>query len=116
MAFRVPIGGKVAPRVRLSTPEGRSWAVTAIDLSIVGILVEFPADKDPGLSIRDEFELELRLGAGAVRLKAEVRRRDGHRYGFMFPESITRQGLRPPPPLKEIVEILERTWLKERIR
>jgi len=34
----------------------------------------------------------------------------------MFPESITRQGLIPPPPLKEIVETLERNWLQERIR
>jgi hypothetical protein len=87
MANRVPIGKKPAPFARLSTQDGPILLPIPIDISLTGILVEFAAAEDPDLTPSEEADLELRLGDDTIHLRAELRRRDGHRYGLFFPRN-----------------------------
>jgi hypothetical protein len=58
--------------------------VQPIDLSLHGILIEFPADRVPDISAGHRRMIVLKLGDRKVLLEAEVRRRDGARYGLAF--------------------------------
>ncbi len=115
-AYRIPIGKKPAPSVRLLMKDGRVLLPAPIDISLTGILVEFSADKDPNLLPSEEVDLELCLDADGLFLRAEVRRRDRHRYGLFFPGTVGTCGVQAPQSLRNIVENLERAWLQNRIR
>jgi hypothetical protein len=86
-----------------------------IDISFTGILLEFSPETDPDFSISEEVDLELYLRGNTVCLRAEVRRRNGHRYGLFFPETVNKHGVQVPESMRNIVEELERARLKERI-
>jgi hypothetical protein len=112
-AYRVPVAMNSGLSVRAFSPgDPRVSHPIAIDISIAGILIEFLPEAEPHLPIGATIEMELRLGAEGAQLLAEVRRRDGHRYGLSFPGILTPQGPRPPEPLRRIVQTLERQWLQ----
>ena len=112
-AYRVPVAMNSGLSVQAFSPGDRPVSrPTAIDLSIAGILIEFLPDVEPHLPIGAKIDLELRLGADVAQLSAEVRRRDGHRYGLSFPGVLTPRGPHPPEPLRRIVQALERQWLQ----
>ena len=113
MSYRVPIGEKVVPTVRVTTTEGQTFLPKPIDLSLTGILIEFDETEDPDLFLYDELGLELSLDKEMVQLKSVVKRRDGHRYGLFFPESVNMRGVNAPHSLRTIVESLERAFLKD---
>jgi hypothetical protein len=106
MSYRVPIGEKFAPSVRMFTKEGRVFLPKPIDLSYTGILIEFDKKEDPNFQPSDEVRLELRLDKYLIQLKAVVKRRDGNRYGLFFPEIVTQHGINPPQALQKIVASL----------
>lgn len=106
MFKRIPIGKMVVPLVRVSIEENRILHPKPTNLSLTGIMVEFDAAEDPDLLPPAEFELELRLGDHAVRLKSVIKHRDGRRYSLLFPEVVTKDGIDAPQPLRKIVDIL----------
>lgn len=115
MSYRVAIGEKVVPLVRLSTGESRILLPKPKDLSLTGILVEFDEVEDPDLLPQAELWLELILDDDAVLLKSVIKRREGHRYSLFFPEVLTKHGVYAPPPLRKIVKSLESNLLQERV-
>jgi diguanylate cyclase (GGDEF)-like protein len=110
-APRVPVGTGCKLRVEVSVG-GATWPARAIDLSIVGVLLEFPAG-DPGLSQGDRVTVQLRMGSVLVSLEASVARRQKRRYGlnFEFPDA---EG--PTPNLAALVAALEREWISRTMR
>ena len=116
MAYRVPIGKASELKVRLFAKGGRVLLPKPIDLSYTGCLIEFAPAEDPGLPTGTELKLQLISEKEFVDLTAEIRRRDGHRYGLFFPEVIGAQGIRPPEALRSMLENLERIRLREKIR
>jgi hypothetical protein len=116
MSYRVAIGNKVVPLVRLFTPIGRILLPKPIDLSLTGIMVEFDEREDPELLPTVELNIELSLDTHVVQLKSVVKRRDGHRYGLYFPEVVSNHDVNAPDSLRKIIESLERTLLQERAR
>lgn len=58
--------------------------VEAIDLSMRGILIEFRQGEVPDIEEGHRRMVALKLGDRSVMLEAEVRRRDGPRYGMLF--------------------------------
>ena len=113
MSYRVPIGEKFAPSVRIFTKDGRVFLPKPIDLSFTGILIEFDETEDPDFRLSEDLGLELRLNKYLVHIKAVVKRRDGHRYGLFFPEAVTRNGLNPPQALQKIFASLARVVSSE---
>lgn len=90
---RIHVGQQRAS-VRVPVPPGTLRAgflcgetlrpVVAIDLSLKGILIEFREGEVPEIEQGHRRMLELTLGRTSVTLEAEVRRRDGSRYGLLF--------------------------------
>lgn len=79
--------------------------VKAIDISLRGILIEFRSRDVPPLAEGLRRMLALKLGGRRVLLEAEVRRRDGARYGMRF---ILRD--KPPRELVRIISELASKW------
>jgi hypothetical protein len=79
--------------------------VKAIDISLHGILVEFRAGEVPDLAEGHRRMVALKLGARKVLLEAEVRRRDGARYGMRF---VLRD--KPPRDLIRMISELASKW------
>lgn len=79
--------------------------VRAIDISLHGILLEYREGEVPDLDEGHRRMVALKLDSKMVVLEAEVRRREGPRYGMFF---IVRD--RPPRDLVKIVGELQHRW------
>lgn len=113
-AFRVPLPEDCPLQVRVHLEEQADLPARAVDLSVCGIQVHFPDPLPRILFPGDEVSLDLQLGENAVRLDAEVRRRQGQGYGLLFrrPEGPEAE---PPESLTTIFRILEKDWLASQI-
>lgn len=114
MSYRVPIGKKTVPSVRLLIGESQIFHPKPKDLSLTGISVEFHETEDPDLPLQTELWLELRLDDHEALLKSTIKRRKGHRYSLFFPEVLTDQGIHAPQSLRIIVESLEHAMILEK--
>ena len=114
IAFRVPLGRDTELRVRVVDENGKTWTPRAINISMTGILIEFPADDVPGFQTDDWLQVELRMNDHVERLKGFVRRCEGRGYGLIFPEVLQGAEFDPPAALRTIVNTLERNWLRSR--
>jgi len=100
--------------VSLITDDGFNLSPRVRDVSLTGIGLDFTGKKtNPRLAVGSYVEIEMRLPPNEVRLSGEVRYRTGFRYGIAFTTVVTKDGIRPPPALKNIVSALEREWLRE---
>ncbi len=114
IAFRVPLGRDTELRVRVVDENGKTWTPRPIDISMTGILIEFPADDVPDFQIDDRLQVELRMNNHVEQLEGTVRRCEGRGYGVIFPEVLRGAEFDPPAALRAIVNALERNWLRSR--
>ena len=114
IAFRVPLGHDTELRARVVDENGKTWAPQPLDISMTGILIEFPANDVPGFQIDDRLQVELRMNDHVAQLEGFVRRCEGRGYGLIFPEVLRGADFDPPAALRAIVNTLERTWLRSR--
>jgi hypothetical protein len=113
--FRVPILKGSAPLVQILSDESMLSTPRALDISVTGILVEFPPAEAPEFPIDTKVRLKIRFEDTALDLKGLVRRKQGGRYGIFFPEVIKGIHIEPPEALAKIVRKLEAIWLRQRI-
>ncbi|MBI3468355.1 MAG: PilZ domain-containing protein [Planctomycetes bacterium] len=111
-AFRVPVPDTSGLRVEVGTSDGLRWPAQAVNLSVTGILVEFPSDGEPGLAIGATVAVRLSLGSDALEIGAEVKQRAQRAYGLFFPQTVVGETVEPPPALAAIVRTLERYWFR----
>ncbi|MGH0033980.1 MAG: hypothetical protein ACQGVK_03015 [Myxococcota bacterium] len=117
---------------RVATPQGCGLStrlydggreigpVDPMDLSLSGI--QIGQRDDPTRSPRaadtfvgdGPFEIELRLGDSHLRLRAQLRRREGASLAFFFPDALRAGRVEPPEELARIVGELEQR--AERLR
>ena len=64
-ASRVTIERDSGLEIRVSTPDGQTWMPRPVNMSLIGILVEFAEDKVPNLPTGTRAEVEIRLQASA---------------------------------------------------
>ena len=114
-AFRVPIFQDNSPLVRIKQNGHTIGTPQAIDISLTGILVEFPSEDVPEIDVDTKVQIELGLDDIEIDLVGDVRRRDGQRYGILFPETLKGAHVEPPDGLKTIVRKLEKIWLQRRV-
>ncbi len=95
-SIRIPVPDRTLSAAVLE--QEKPLLLRAIDISLHGILIEFPSDRVLELPEGTHRMLVLKLGNRKVLLEAAVRRRDGARYGMAF----VVRGERP----SELVKIL----------
>jgi hypothetical protein len=79
--------------------------VRPLDISLHGLLVEVADTPQTALEVGHRRMVELSLGRHHAVLEAEVRRRDGPRFGLLFVQRDVR-----PKALARIVSEIGRLW------
>ncbi len=115
MAFRVAVPRLTDLTARLSF-KGNTWTVAPVDLSLMGVLVEFSPTDVADIPIDAEVRVELRLIDKTAVLEGIVRRRKGNQYGILIADSMRKDELDPPESLILIYKELERQWLRRRLK
>jgi hypothetical protein len=114
LAYRVNVMPGSQLVVNVITDDGLNSSPRVRDLSLIGIGLDFSGRKAmPKLEVGSCVKLELHLPSNAVRLKGEARYRTGLKYGISFSKVNTKHGIKPPPAPKNIVDALDREWLRE---
>lgn len=115
MAFRVAIPSLTDLTVKVAF-KGKTWSVKPVDLSLTGILIEFPKTEVVEMPLDAEIGVELQLGEKIATLRGIVRRRNRNQYGILLANSLRNGDLRPPESLVQIYKELERQWLRRRLK
>jgi len=115
MAFRVAVPSLTDLTARVSF-KGETWPVKPVDLSLTGILIEFPRTEVAEIPLEAEIGIELQLGDKTAVLRGIVRRRNRNQYGILLASSLRNGDLRPPESLVLIYKELERQWLRRRLK
>ena len=114
--FRVPIGSLCeTTRSNFGVNieyAGESIEVTAINVSITGILVDHPKLRLP---VDGKASIILRYQDNIATIKAIVVRCGGTRISFHFPETLSDGELDPPESIMKVYRALELDWLRERL-
>jgi hypothetical protein len=114
-SFRVPLFRDSKLQVKLTPDDSMpGWTPQPVDISVMGIQVQFSDKSDPGLLIESDVLVELRLDTECVWLRAFVRNQRDHCYGLSFRDIIRVGELAPPDSLVRIVRALELDWLRRR--
>jgi hypothetical protein len=114
--YRVPVFKDAGLEIHVIIAGHRPLRAQALNLSLTGILIEFAEVTDPHLPVGAGLHLTFGLGDQGVSLEGEVVRTHGHQYGIAFRDAGGAVIPDPPEPLGRIVRMLERRWLRERIR
>lgn len=113
MAFRVPVFPQANLGVELRVDGVRVEGARALNLSLIGTLIETP-NHDFTLPPGTDVEVTVHFGGRQVVLAAEVRRCYERRLALFFPAVLAEGSLTPPEALQEIVRELELLWLRQR--
>jgi hypothetical protein len=115
IAFRVAVPRLTDLAVKVGF-KGKIWSAAPVDLSLTGILIEFPKTGVVDMPIDAEISVELRLSDKTAALRGVVRRRSGNQYGILLSDSLRNGDLRAPDSLVIIYKELEREWLRRRLK
>jgi len=105
--FRVPMEGISEFSIALRDAQGRVHRPTCRDLSFGGLKVEFNEYEDPGFEIGSRCELTMSYLGKGIGLDAEIRHRQGSRYGIYLPQAFRDGTFNPPELYRWIVNALE---------
>ena len=110
--FRVPLVDAGRVQVRMEDQGYGIYEPQLVDLSVGGMLIQFPSDADPNLEIHSALKVHLAFDEQVANYLAEVRHTHGGKYGLMFVESPDgMDSLREADALKEILGAIEKAWL-----
>lgn len=115
--YRVPVYRDSGLEVKVIPEDNpRLVRAQAVNLSLTGVLVEFTEASDPHLPVGARLTLAFSLGRQGASLAGEVVRTRHHQYGIRFLDAAGAAVVDAPEELRMIVRVLERRWLRERVR
>jgi PilZ domain len=107
-------------RVRVAPDSGLQLAMTdqelasltprVVDLGLGGMSIEFSKDRVPDFPLGAAMSLTICHAGARINMLAEVRHRDGERYGLSFQEGAEGEALTLSGPFQAILSDLERRW------
>lgn len=110
--FRVPLVDSGSIHLRMEDQGYGIYEPQIVDLSVGGMLIQFPSDADPHLARHSALKVKLELDEQIANYLAEVRHTRGGKYGLMFVESPDAMGsIREAESLKEILTAVGNAWL-----
>lgn len=108
----VPEGATIS--IELEFDDETRWPAQCLDISLTGILVEFPAQHVPHVHVERKVLLTLILkGEVAGKVPGIVRHSTERRMGILFPEASTRT-VEQEVRLSHIVRTVEREVLRQK--
>ena len=113
-ALRIPLHRESELRVTVHCRD-RWWTATPVDISLGGVLVEFPPNEPFNAGEDDELLVDLELPGRVVQLEGMAQSRLGNCHAIYFSEVLRRLrhgDATPPDGLREILDELEDGWLR----
>lgn len=111
---RLDVPEGVTITVELEFGDETLWSVQCLDISLTGILVEFPAQHVPPVNVGRKVLLSLMLKDEiAGKVPGIVRHFTARRMGILFPEASTRT-VEQEDQLFHIVRTVEREVLRQK--
>jgi len=114
--FRLPVAQDLGVNVTLVDERGGQLTPRLLDISLGGMLVEFPIGQDPEFESGTSVRAEIRHRNHNVRLQGEIRRRERRQYGILFVDILQEGNIDPPEALRTILKAIEARWQEERAR
>lgn len=113
-AFRVPRIFPFAVRGTLVSGD-QSWPCTIKNLSVLGVLLDFPAEVADALADEVPYHLQIDTFEGSAKIGARVVRRTRNGgIAMRFPSATNMGEVAPPPDLARVVRTAELIWLRKR--
>lgn len=110
--FRVPLIDAGCIQIRMEDQGYGIYEPELVDLSVGGMLIQFPSGADPHLDVHSALKVKLELDEQVAHYLAEVRHSRGGKYGLMFIESPdAMDSIREAESLKEILATIGNAWL-----
>ncbi|NUM53336.1 MAG: PilZ domain-containing protein [Candidatus Hydrogenedentes bacterium] len=112
--FRVPLIDPGRVQVRMEDQGYAVYEPQLVDISVGGMLIEFPVKADPRLDVKSALKVQLQLDEQIANYLAEVRHTRPGKYGLMFVEAPNAlDSVKEESALKEILAAVERAWLTQ---
>ena len=89
------------------------WPGKAIDLSLQGILLEFPKNRIPSVRVEEKVSVKLRCHEDVVWVAGVVRHRHGNRLGVFFSQLLDQGTRSTEHTISRILKTIERGWLRK---
>ena len=96
--------------------KNKVWLCRALNLSLNGILLEFPKDKIPMLHVDEKISVKLCCHEDVVWVPGVVRHRRGNRVGVCFPEFMHVSAKSTEQIIARILRAVERGLLRQQAR
>jgi hypothetical protein len=110
--FRVPLIEPGRVQLRMEDQGYSVYEPQVVDISMGGMLIEFPLGADPHLDVKSALKVQLQLDERIASYLAEVRHARPGKYGLMFVESPhAMDSMKEDQALKEILGAIETAWL-----
>lgn len=99
----------------LRCSKNKGWPSKALNLSLNGVLLEFPKEQaPPSLHIDEKVSIKLCCHEDIVWVPGVVRHRHGNRVGICFPEFMHVNAKSTEQVISRILRAVERGWIREK--
>lgn len=113
-SFRIPLIEAGMVQVRMEDQGYSVYEPHLVDISVGGMLVEFPVDSDPRLNLKSALKVQLQLDEKVANYFAQVRHARPGKYGLMFVEGPDMlDSVKEDKVLSEILAAVEKAWLAQ---
>ena len=112
--YRAGVVHGLALEAELRCSKNKGWPSKALNLSLNGVLLEFPKEKVPSLHIDEKVSIKLCCHEDIVWVPGVVRHRHGNRVGICFPEFMHANARSTEQIISRILRAVERGWLRQK--
>ncbi|GJL53535.1 MAG: hypothetical protein NPIRA02_06670 [Nitrospirales bacterium] len=97
----------------LRCSKNKAWSSTALNLSLNGVLLEFPKGHVPSLHVDEKVSVKLCCQDDSIWVPGVVRHQHAGRVGIYFPEFMHASAKSTEQIISRILRAVERGWLRQ---
>ncbi|WP_447970706.1 PilZ domain-containing protein [Nitrospira sp. M1] len=97
----------------LRCSKSKAWTSKAVNLSLNGVLLEFPKGQVPSLHVDEKVSVKLCCMEDSVWVPGIVRHQRAGRVGVHFPEFMHASAKSTEQIISRILRAVERGWLRQ---
>ena len=111
--FRARVVHGLSLESELRCSKNKVWSSKALNLSLNGILLEFPKGTVPSLHVNEKVSVKLCCHEDIVWVPGIVRHQYANRVGICFPEFMHATAKSTEQIISRILRAVERGWLRQ---
>ncbi|GJL63278.1 MAG: hypothetical protein NPIRA04_19320 [Nitrospirales bacterium] len=111
--FRARVVHGLSLESELRCSKNKAWSGKALNLSLNGVLLEFPKDQVPSLHVDEKVSIKLCCHEDSVWVPGVVRHQRADRVGVHFPEFMHASAKSTEQIISRILRAVERGWLRQ---